>query len=298
MFDPAGLPAGCGLSIEVAAEQLRCRWTGLTSMPAVDAIWQGVVVGGDLAGLSGLDAETQRTCLAASEMALAGMLESLDVFTLDPFWSAARASNKPYQLRLAVASGLDAPRTLIGNDPDAVRDFARRCGPLVTKMLVQPAMSGGDPSVVFTSPVSESDLADLDGLRLCPMIFQERIDKAAELRVVIAGKQVFAAAIDAGAEGVDWRREQLERGGRAPWRRRDLPPDVASRLVGMLDHLGLNQGAFDLVVTPEGRHVFLELNPFGSFVFLGEELAAPIAAAIADVLVQPEARRPAARGTR
>ena len=39
------------------------------------------------------------------------------------------------------------------------------------------------------------DLAELDGLQMCPMIFQEQIEKKFELRIVIAGYEVFAAAI-------------------------------------------------------------------------------------------------------
>jgi hypothetical protein len=47
----------------------------------------------------------------------------------------------------------------------------------------------------------------------------------------------------------------------------------------------------DLIVSPDGRHVFLELNASGSFAFLGASHAEQIAAAIAEVLADPGARR-------
>jgi len=303
LFDPVRFPAGCGLSAEYApGGELVCAGDG-REWQDIGAIWQGVVVGGERGGdggLGALDDATRRTCIAASEMALLGVLDSLEVFQLDPHASAARAGSKPFQLRIAPAVGLEIPRTLIGNDPDAVRAFARRCGGLVTKMLVQPAASDAEAgqASVFTAEVSEADLADLDGLRLCPMIFQERIEKAADVRVTVVGRQVLAAALesragpDPGGEGdIDWRRAWHGRGERPGWAPCELPADVAAALVRMLDHLGLNIGACDLVRTPEGRHVFLELNPFGSFCFLGPACADPIAAAIADVLVDPGARR-------
>jgi glutathione synthase/RimK-type ligase-like ATP-grasp enzyme len=299
LFDPARFPTGIALSAEYSSGgAFGCRPEGRPEVwPRIDAIWQGVVVGSALASDAlGLDDATRRTCIAASEMALVGALESMEAFQLDPYWSAARASSKPYQLRVAPACGLEVPETLVSNDPDAVRAFARVCGGLVTKMLVQPDAPAGDGNVaVFTTPVSEADLADLDGLRLCPMIFQQRIEKASDVRVSVVGHQVFAAALDTAAatdgSEVDWRREPAVSGERVRWAPCELPAEVVAGLLRMLDHLGLNQGACDFVRTPEGRYVFLELNPFGSFCFLGPALADPIAAAIADVLVDPAARR-------
>ena len=60
-----------------------------------------------------------------------------------------------------------------------------------------------------------------------------------------------------------------------------------ARLLGRLRaSLGLRYGAFDLIETPDGRHVFLEVNSFAVFSFLGAELSAPIADAVAELLVE------------
>ncbi|WP_232537113.1 hypothetical protein [Cystobacter fuscus] len=42
------------------------------------------------------------------------------------------------------------------------------------------------------------------------------------------------------------------------WRPYTLPEPVHTRVLKLMDALGLNYGAFDFIVTPEGRHVFLE----------------------------------------
>jgi glutathione synthase/RimK-type ligase-like ATP-grasp enzyme len=60
---------------------------------------------------------------------------------------------------------------------------------------------------------------------------------------------------------------------------------VAERLHRLLEALGLVYGAVDLIVTPDGRHVFLEVNPGGEWGMLERDLELPIAAALAEALV-------------
>jgi hypothetical protein len=257
----------------------------------VAAVWQGVVAGRDLPAM---DPGTRRTCVGAAEMALLGMLDAARAFQLDPAWLRARAENKPAQLRAAQEAGLDVPATVVTNDPAAVRALASRCPRLVTKMLIQPISDEGEETVVFTSELDPADLDRLGGLELCPMIFQERIESALDVRVTIAGRVVHAAAVGPGERlgtDVDWRRDSHDQERAAAWAPHDLPRPIADRLIAVLDHFGLEYGAFDLVVAPDGRHLFLELNPAGSFSFLGPAHEAAIAGAIADVLVDRSARR-------
>jgi glutathione synthase/RimK-type ligase-like ATP-grasp enzyme len=261
----------------------------------IAAVWQNVVVGTDLPAMA---PGVRETCVAASELALVGLLDSLRVFQLDPHANQARAGNKPRQLRVAQQLGLDIPDTIVTNDPEAVRAFARRSGPLIAKMLVQPAATGpeldGDAPVVFTTAMTGADLEQLDGLDLCPMIFQQQIENQLDVRVTIAGRHVFAAAIDARARGgtdLDWRRDSYAHDRPPVWSPHELPRALADHLLRLLDHFCLNFGAVDLIVRPDGSYVFLELNASGSFAFLGESHAQPIAAAIAEVLVDPAARR-------
>ncbi|ATB42832.1 hypothetical protein CYFUS_008311 [Cystobacter fuscus] len=54
----------------------------------------------------------------------------------------------------------------------------------------------------------------------------------------------------------DWRREGVAL--LDAWRPYTLPEPVHTRVLKLMDALGLNYGAFDFIVTPEGRHVFLE----------------------------------------
>jgi hypothetical protein len=54
--------------------------------------------------------------------------------------------------------------------------------------------------------------------------------------------------------------------------------------------LGLVFGAVDLICTPSGDHVFLELNPCGEFFWLERTPGLPISDAIANLLLEHSAR--------
>ena len=296
VFDPTRFPNDVFLSLEYDRTGLpRAAWArSALEREHILAVWQGIVVG---AGLPDMETGVRETCVAASEIAFVGFLDGLQVFQLDPFWKTARADNKPYQLKVAQGLGLDLPETIVTNDPSAVRAFAKRCWPIVTKALIQQVSSNPgvdtERAMFFTTAMSAADLHDLDGLELCPMIFQEQIENGFDVRVTIVGNRIFSVAADANAQGdnVDWRRQSHALDRVPTWSTYDLPDGLGPRLLRMLDVYGLNYGAVDLIVTPEGRHVFLELNPSASFTYLGPSHAEPIAAAIADVLVDPTARR-------
>ncbi|HEY0476167.1 MAG TPA: hypothetical protein VGD37_01505 [Kofleriaceae bacterium] len=298
VLDSSAYPTGAAVTLAYDRAGFRGHWAGDVHEPhAISAVWQNLVVGTALPEMS---PGARETCVAASELAVIGLLDSLGVFQLDPRANQVRADNKPHQLRIAQCAGLDIPDTIVTNDPEAVRGFARRCGPVVAKMLVQPASTGpavdGEASVVFTTALSDPDLEQLDGLDLCPMIFQQQIENRLDVRVTMVGRRVFAAAIDREARGgddPDWRRQSYAEDRSLVWSSYELPGDVAERLVRLLDHFGLHYGAADLIVRPDGGHVFLELNASGSFGFLGPDHAGPIARAIAEVLIDPGARRAA-----
>lgn len=258
---------------EVRGEDVRSVWARRLSSPRLD---------------ESLEPGWRESCVRESQAALEGFLDGLRAAGcrfINPL-GVEQAGNKLRQLRLARARGLEVPPTLVTNDAGRVRSFfARTRGRMVAKMqtpLTQ-SMSGGQP-FVYTSAIGPEHLDELEGLRHSPMMFQERIDKARELRVAVVGERCFVGAIDASrsVDGqVDWRRS---RPGEVHWEKGELPPEVAERLVGLVAELGLVYGAADFIVTPEGRHVFLEVNPGGEWGMLERDLGLPIAAALADAL--------------
>ncbi|HKG12932.1 MAG TPA: hypothetical protein VKB12_06320 [Pyrinomonadaceae bacterium] len=236
-----------------------------------------------------LDAQLRAASVGESRAALLGVLAGLTAFRVDHEQAIRRAEQKPLQLRAASELGLEVPRTLVTNDPAAVREFYAACGGrVVAKMLSSFAVYDreGRENVVFTNPVGPEDLEDLTGLSLCPMTFQERVEKALELRATVVGRRVFTASIDSQTSARaahDWRRDGVALVDE--WRPYTLPPDTEARLLALMDFFGLNYGAADFILTPDGRHVFLELNPSGEFFWLEHGPGLDISGALADVLL-------------
>ena len=263
---------------ELRGEEVRAVWARRMALPRLD---------------EALEPSWRDGCIRESLAAFDGFLEGLEALGcrfINPLVAGQAANNKPRQLRLARALGLEVPRTLVTNDAARVRSFYEQLeGRMVAKMLtpLSQSMEGGQP-FVYTSAVGPEDLEALEGLRHSPMVFQERIDKRHELRVVVVGGRCFTGAIDASrsvAGQVDWRRARPEE---CNWEPARLPAEVAVRLERLVAELGLVYGAVDLIVTPEGRHVFLEVNPGGEWGMLEHELGLPIAAALAEALLDED----------
>ena len=187
-----------------------------------------------------------------------------------------RCRNKATQLLTAQSAGFRIPDTLIGNDIDDVRAFfASHPQGIVHKAFapVRWQNEDGSRTVARTSLITSAHLASEFAVRACPGIYQEKIDKQYELRVTVVGDTVFAAKIDSQRDGstIDWRCE----GGRGITNlsMAALPPEIAGRCLAVCRELGLSFGCIDLIVTPEGETIFLEINCAGQFLF--NELADP-----------------------
>ncbi|HEV7889691.1 MAG TPA: hypothetical protein VGP08_03585, partial [Pyrinomonadaceae bacterium] len=83
-----------------------------------------------------MDAQLRAASVGESRAALLGVLAGLNAFRVDYEPAIRRAEQKPLQLRVARELGLEVPRTLVTNDPAAVREFYEACGGrLIAKML-------------------------------------------------------------------------------------------------------------------------------------------------------------------
>lgn len=193
----------------------------------------------------------------------------------DAFWvnppPTRPAEHKPLQLREATRSGLTIPRTLMSNDPERIRRFlTEHRGRAVYKPFF-PAQWDQDDHVhlLFTNEVDIDDLPSDSTLRLTPGIFQEKVEKAHELRVTILGEHVVTARLlsqESDRSRLDWRASA----GRLGVEPDHLPPEVEQACLRLMRRLNIVFGAFDFIVTPQGEHIFLEVNPSGQFLWVEE----------------------------
>ncbi len=265
-----------------------CTETGeQISTKEVRAVWARKLWSPRLA--DDLDARYRAMCSNESAAALEGFLDALhDARWINNLERQRAAENKQRQLRLAARAGLRVPRTLVTNDPLAAREFfAETDGQTVAKLLrpIDISMDAAAP-FVYTTRLREEDLARAETLRHCPMVFQELIPKACELRVAYVAGNVFAGALNATGTShgqTDWRRASPDE---CQWQQAQLPTDVVSSLQILMSELGLVFAAIDLICTPAGEYVFLEVNPGGEWGMLERDLGLPISEAIAAALLE------------
>lgn len=226
-------------------------------------------------------------CLRENRAAMLGGILGLQGRWMSHPAAVWQAENKPFQLAIAQELGFRIPRTLITNDVDAIRSAATKIG----RMVVKPARTGhvvhgGVDRAIYTSELLPEHLEDLSGAELSPAIYQELVPKRFDIRVTIVGQQLFAVAIDSQSDPaavIDWRHTDNPH---LPHERTALPGDLQRRLHLLVERLGLTFAAIDLVETPHGDFVFLEVNPNGQWLWLDDALDLGISSAVASWLAE------------
>jgi hypothetical protein len=291
-FDSTDFPAYSDLAVltdETGRASRRLWWDGREcDLAEVTAVWHrrpGVPAQSRKAG--------DRTARDLAEHASRDFLEGVWE-TLECLWLPAkpaidrRAQNKLWQLALARGMGLDIPKTLVTNRPqEFLKFYSDLRGNVISKSLNNfPFLhEGGGYPGIYTRPVYRRDVVRFKSIKQAPVIFQEYVPKRVEVRATIVGREVFAAEIhsqERPSTRHDWRHFHDER---VPYRVHSLPESIARLLIALTRRLGLCFGAVDLIVTPSGRYVFLEINPNGQWGFIEELTGLPIADALADLLV-------------
>ncbi|MGW5332938.1 ATP-grasp ribosomal peptide maturase [Streptomyces bauhiniae] len=230
-----------------------------------------------------LEPDDARFAAAQVRFGLGGLLYAMD----SPLWvnhpqRIATADYKPAQLALAQRLGLGVPSTLITNDPDEAREFITSVhGDVLFKTLRwTPYTRDGVPVTGWADPVSAEEIDE--SVRVTPHLFQARVDKVADIRVLVVGRHTFAVRIE--SDLLDWRKDYSA----LAYSVEHLPDRVNKALHLYLEFLGLVSGSFDLAVDRKGDYWWLELNPNGQWGWLETETGLPMSAAFADLLSQGE----------
>jgi ATP-GRASP peptide maturase of grasp-with-spasm system len=210
-----------------------------------------------------------------------------------PWLSHPRRSNlnKLDVLRRAAREGIATPATLVTTEREALRRFAAQYGgEVITKPIgeVEAFIAGEVSHFLYTTLLGETEIDALSE-RFAPSLFQEPVEKAYELRVFYLDGEFHAMAIFSQNDPqtrVDFRQYNRERPNRnVPYR---LRPELAERLLRLMEGLGLETGSLDLLVTPDGREVFLEINPVGQLGMVSRPCNYHLERKIAQLLLRKE----------
>ena len=197
------------------------------------------------------------------------------------------AENKLIQLAAAREAGLRLPRTLISQDPDAVRRFCEA----LDYQVVAKTVAGTPKTPVMAGLVTPEMLSD-EAISISPAIYQELVPGTRHLRICCFGGDMHTALLE--TERLDWR-YPLD----ATVEPYELDERIARRVWEVIKRLGLGMGIVDMKVTAEGDPVWLEVNPQGQFLFLEGMCEMPLTEIFADFLAElagSDVPRTAARG--
>lgn len=229
-----------------------------------------------------------------TEQAIFSVLHALDCYWISHPLALRGAKWKGEQLARAARMGFRVPATVITNVPDDVRALrAAVGGPIIFKAMSTPtlaadAVDGADrvSHGIGTTVLDDAMLDSLDAVSELSCQFQEYIAKQYELRVTVIGKQLFAARLysqDDARTAIDSR----DMSAPIRYEAATLPDEVRQRCLAFVHSYGLEYGALDLIVTPEGEYVFLENNPVGQFLYVQQLVPTlPLLETMADALIE------------
>jgi len=220
--------------------------------------------------------------------AFTGLWHALDVCWMNHPSRDEVAARKAFQLKAARQAGLATPRTLISSDSGRAQQFISELG---NGRVVYKSFSATASEWRETRLVGAEEIGLIDNVRHAPVIFQEYVEAGVDLRVTMVGALAFAAAIHSQdtAYKIDFRMDMLDAKVEAV----SLPEEILTGLQALMTSLGLVYGAIDMRRTPEGRYVFLEINPAGQWLFIEERTGQRITEAVSKELIALDAAGPA-----
>lgn len=204
----------------------------------------------------------------------------------DPYAIDA-GGHKVGQLHLARRLGFNVPKTIVTNEPeDALAFFAGLTGGAIYKPLrFAPIVQEGAEHGIYTTVLDLANVEEMrDSIRLAPCLFQELVEKSYELRVNVIGERVFAAAIYSQEQEetkIDFRLATESCRHEAVF----LPEEIAALCLRITRELNLRMSNVDLIVTPDGDYVFLEVNPNGQWLWIEKMTGLPLTTALIDEML-------------
>ncbi|NLE06010.1 MAG: hypothetical protein GX638_14590 [Crenarchaeota archaeon] len=218
---------------------------------------------------------------------LDGIWSTLNCFWISKPTSIYRAENKLFQLKIASEAGFSIWPTLITNSPKSLNAFYQNQKNIIYKPIRRGRIERSTyTGLIFTNKITSDHEILFDNIKLAPGIFQKHIPKNVEIRVTVIGQKVFAVEIHSQENPttlIDWRRID----SRSLFHKiHFLPSNVEQLCRNLVQKLDLQFGAIDLILTPSGEYIFLEINPNGQWAWiqqLCEEL--PLRETLVDLLL-------------
>lgn len=200
------------------------------------------------------------------------LLENLPVRCVNNYSASRVINQKSVQLLLAHQCGLKIPPALMSNDPEAVKRYVRESpNRLICKAFFPHIWQKEDSTqvaVTETFELTPEMLPKDEVLTYAPAIYQMRVLKQFDVRMVLLGNAVYAYSLHNPKQAIDWRQDAGQ--GLVKVESIATPPDVEHSVLEFARRSGLTHGSLDFAVDQQGQWWFFEINQAGQFLWLDE----------------------------
>jgi glutathione synthase/RimK-type ligase-like ATP-grasp enzyme len=288
-FDPATFPAGATVTVEGGSCGARAHLTseyGDVDLSRVRSVWYRRP--GILELPERLLPQEREWIREECRHFIRGIWANLDALWVSEPDRIFQASLKLHQLRLAAELGFRIPRWVVTNDITTATAFLDSSpSGVVVKVLCMPMLvTASRYATLYTHVVTSEDREHLESVRFGPTFLQEFVRKKMDIRVTVIGDRLFAVGIESAdyePAQIDFRHAEVyDLAHRAV----ELPEPLKAACMSLVRGLGLQFGALDLLLTPQGDYAFLEINPNGQWLWLEEMAGVPLTQAMCDLLTR------------
>ena len=207
---------------------------------------------------------------------------------INNYYNMRLLSHRINQIPIAQKLGITIPPTLVTNSYEAACEFVTQQGKCIVKGMRYAGFVHDEKQYAcYTRPLDvETLLAFRESIRLAPVFIQKCLQKKAEYRVTLIAKHDFVCRIDGkhindSDVTLDWRVTEPDKLVHVPDK---LPIDYLNKLHQMLDELGLNFGAFDIIRDEDDTLYFIELNPNGQWYWIEILTKMPMVRAMVELI--------------
>lgn len=191
--------------------------------------------------------------------------------------------DKLTQLKHAHICDLHTPDTLITSSKSDLLKFKAIHKSVITKCFIaRPTFHFEDKVYKAYTSELEEDYVRKMPKTFFPSLFQEKIEKDFELRIIYVGGKFFSCAL-IGGNNVDIRmNSNSNEVGIYPY---NLPKKIEGQLTMFMNRVGLQIGSIDMLYSKNGKYIFLEVNPSGQFLGYSSACNYQVEKSIAEYLI-------------
>ncbi len=174
--------------------------------------------------------------------------------------------DKLMQIKYAEKAGLQVPEFIITSSKNELINFHKKFN-IITKTVLPILMIETKKGNLYsyTELVNGDDVKNLEN-NFPLSFFQKAIAKELELRVSFFDSNIYATAIiptTSKNNDIDIRHYDKNSYYYVPYK---LPKSIENNIIKFMTLTGLRHGQLDFVLSKEGIHYFLEVNPVGEFL--------------------------------